>query len=96
MFARDVLTAHHQSYYSGREFPNDWESPVPVPFLSVRSSARFVFALSFVDPTLTDIDGRDLLDDAATLLKAVLQEYGVGGKTAAGYGRFGPLSEDTA
>jgi CRISPR-associated protein Cmr6 len=95
IFARDVLTVHHRSYYSGEELPNDWESPVPVPFLSVRSGARFVFALSCIDPTLTDVDGRDLLDDAETLLQAALQEYGVGGKTSAGYGRFGSPSEES-
>jgi CRISPR/Cas system CMR subunit Cmr6 (Cas7 group RAMP superfamily) len=37
-----------------------------------------------------------VLDDAETLLQAALQEYGVGDQTSAGYGRFGPSSEESA
>lgn len=96
MFARDVLTVHHQSYYEGNGLPNDWESPVPVPFLSIPAGTRFVFALSCTDPTLRAEGQRALLDKAQEFLQDALLEYGVGGKTAAGYGRFESCADGSA
>jgi CRISPR-associated protein Cmr6 len=78
---RDVLTVHHRGYYQGgASWPSDHENPNPVPFVSVRPGARFLFTLS--------CDDTELLESAATFLIDALQEWGVGGKTAAGYGRL--------
>lgn len=81
-FARDVLTVHQKEYYDsqGREAPNDWTSPVPVGFLTVRPKTRFLLALT---------GPRDWTDLAMRLLLAALAEWGIGGKTSAGYGRLG-------
>ena len=82
MLAPDVLTVHQKRYYDsgGETGPSDWDSPVPISFLSVPPGARFVFALHCADAKL--------LERAAHYLRAALREWGVGGKTAAGYGRF--------
>lgn len=78
-FAADVLTVHHKGYYdsSGQSAPNDYDSPNPVAFLTVRPKCRLLLALS--GPSVwTEL--------AAQLLADALKNWGVGGKTAAGYG----------
>jgi CRISPR-associated protein Cmr6 len=82
----DIMTPHHEDYYGGkRRLPTDFDDPVPIPFLSVRGT--FHFALSVDDPSEL---GSRWLDAAWIILTEALQEWGVGGKTSSGYGRFGP------
>lgn len=78
-FAADVLTVHQKSYYdsSGQSLPNDYDSPNPVAFLTVRPKCRLLLALS--GPS-------EWTELAARLLTDALQHWGVGGKTTAGYG----------
>jgi CRISPR-associated protein Cmr6 len=86
-FAVDVLTVHQRSYYgqdkeagaSGQSWPNDYDSPNPVGFISIKPGARFLLA----------IDGDAGWGGVALdLLIEALQEWGAGGKTSAGYGHF--------
>lgn len=89
-FHRDVITVHHQKYYQdGKEWPTDFDDPVPIPFLVVRPGARFCFALSVPEgwrkPDATDEHGKDF---ATQMLQYALCELGAGGKTNAGYGYF--------
>jgi len=83
--APDVLTVHQKEYYdsNGMSLPNDYGSPVPVSFLTVRPQTRFLVALSG-KPEWTEF--------AMTMLRDALAEWGVGGKTAAGYGRMRVVS----
>lgn len=78
-FAADVLTVHQKGYYdsSGQNLPNDYDSPNPVAFLTVRPKCRLLLTLS--GPS-------DWTELAARLLADALKNWGVGGKTAAGYG----------
>lgn len=78
-FAADVLTVHQKGYYdsSGQTLPNDYDSPNPVAFLTVRPKCRLLLALS--GPS-------EWTELAARLLADALENWGVGGKTAAGYG----------
>jgi len=80
-FALDVLTVHQKPYYDdlGQHWPNDYSSPNPVSFLTVRPGTHFLFALS---------GPADWTELAESLLVDALQEWGVGGKTSAGYGRL--------
>jgi len=80
-FAGDVLTVHQKGYYesSGGNWPNDYDSPNPVGFLTVRPGARFLFALS---------GPADWTGLAERLLRDALARWGIGGKTSAGYGRL--------
>lgn len=98
---RDVLTVHQGAYYrDGRRqgvWPNDYESPTPVAFLSVRPKARFLVALSLA-PSADGHGEADRAEDAALLrraaryLRKALDDWGIGGKTAAGYGRMAALA----
>lgn len=86
-YARDVLTVHQRRYYGQGDgarsdhqpWPSDHDDPNPVGFLTVRPGAGFLIALT---------------GDAAWAawamphLERALVEWGVGGKTVAGYGRF--------
>lgn len=80
-FSADVLTVHQKGYYdsSGQSAPNDYDSPNPVAFLTVRPGARLLFALS---------GPADWTELALRLLCDALQAWGIGGKTSAGYGRL--------
>jgi CRISPR-associated protein Cmr6 len=81
-FARDVLTVHQKPYYDQRsedDWPNDWTSPVPVPFITVRPGTRFLLVLT---------GPRSWRVRAMSLLLAALAEWGIGGKTSVGYGRL--------
>lgn len=89
----DIMNPHHSAYYTGNEFPADWQSPTPVTFLAVGRGAVFSFALAVRRRQLAngafepapDADRR--LEQAQDWLAAAL-ERGLGGKTSAGYGRF--------
>jgi len=84
----DVITPHHSEYYSGKqEEPTDFDSPIPIPFLSV--SGTFLVALS-ADRSRPNPD--KWLDLAFTLVTQSLREWGVGGKTSSGYGRLTPVA----
>jgi CRISPR-associated protein Cmr6 len=89
--ARDVLTVHQRTYYSeepgSKAWPNDYDSPIPVAFLTVRPSARFLVAISG-PPALLGV--------AEDCLRGALAGRGVGGKTAAGYGRIELILHESA
>lgn len=80
-FAADVLTVHQKAYYdsSGGSWPNDYDNPNPVAFLTVKPGARFLFAVS---------GPADWTELAEHLLRQALEMWGVGSKTSAGYGRL--------
>lgn len=81
LLERDVLTVHQRGYYEGEgeDWPNDYDDPNPVQFITVRPGLRFHFALT---------GPQDWVTLAGSELQKALREWGIGGKTAAGYGRF--------
>ncbi len=85
----DIMNPHYPKYYGGEEPPTDWQSPVPVYFLTVAPSTEFRFAVGWRG-TLDD-EGRRLRDLARTWLVEGLTQLGAGAKTSAGYGYFLPL-----
>lgn len=85
----DVLTPHYQDWYGERaEIPGDWESPIPVTFLTVAPGTEFTF---HVRP-LRSAPER-LAAELKALLGTALSWLGVGGKTSAGYGYFAEAAE---
>lgn len=88
-YAADVLTVHQKEYYDseGERSPNDYEAPNPVSFLTIRPGVQLLFALS--GPT-------DWTALAERLLREALNEWGLGGKTSAGYGRIDDQSNNVA
>jgi CRISPR-associated protein Cmr6 len=82
----DVMTPHHSAYYAGEPRPPaDWDSPIPVPFLSV--TGRFCFALGLA-PGVDKEQGKPWLETAWKILELALREEGIGAKTTSGYGRI--------
>jgi CRISPR type III-B/RAMP module RAMP protein Cmr6 len=81
----DVLNPHYGDYYQSAAKsvpPAAHLNPVPTYFLTVDRGSRFRFAVASKDPALAA--------RAEGWLKSALTELGIGGKTAAGYGFFGP------
>lgn len=82
----DVLTVHYPSYYRdeakiGASIESD--DPQPISFISVRGD--FLLAVS---PVVSDEKAEPWAQLALDLLVEALQEWGVGAKTNAGYGRL--------
>ncbi len=73
----DIITVHHPGYYQGNEAPADWDSPIPVPFLS--ATGKYLIVI-----------GGDIrwTDKAFEILNLALREEGIGAKTSSGYGRM--------
>jgi CRISPR-associated protein Cmr6 len=80
----DVMTPHHPKWFDGSEPPTDFDSPIPVPFLSV--SGGFRVAVTWHGPEHQEAN--NWTDLAFSLLKEALSEWGIGGKTTSGYGRL--------
>ena len=78
--APDVITVHHQGYYSGTQPPDDRESPVPNHFLTVTGSFYFVMRVR------SSGQGWDVF--VKKLAQHLLATEGIGAKRSAGYGRF--------
>ena len=76
--ALDVITVHHQSYYSGTSAPAGTESPIPVSFLTV--TGKFYFTVQVPNPSWASF--------VSEALKDLLTNKGIGAKRSAGYGRF--------
>ena len=85
----DVVTCHHGDYYANPDSvtASDTEEPVPVVFPTVAAGQIFVFAVL----PLRDCSS-ELLTEARTWLTNGLQLFGLGAKTAAGYGWFEDVS----
>ena len=81
--APDVITVHHQSYYSKSKPPQDRESPVPNHFLSV--TGQFYFSFRIAAETEQAPQWGEFVTAAA---QEFLKSEGIGGKRSAGYGRF--------
>jgi len=82
----DVLTPHHKKYYEGHaayKVALDTEDPVPVFFPAVADSTVYTFTLHLLAPARANV-----LDEAVQWLRTGLKIYGLGAKTAAGYGWF--------
>ncbi|MCO6445732.1 MAG: type III-B CRISPR module RAMP protein Cmr6, partial [Anaerolineae bacterium] len=85
VFDVDVMTPHYPGYYrdSGATPPSDDQSPVPISFITVAAGCVFRFAVGWRGPK--NLEAREF---AADLLADALSEFGIGAKTAAGYGVF--------
>jgi CRISPR-associated protein Cmr6 len=80
----DVMTPHHPKWIDGSKAPTDFDSPNPVPFVSVHGT--FHIAVTWNGPGATQAS--DWTNLAFNLLAEALKEWGVGGKTSSGYGRL--------
>lgn len=81
-FALDIMNSHYPKYYGEKALPTNDQDPNPVTFLTV-ASTKFMFALAPRAPRVQSDANK-----AKEWLQQALQQYGVGGKTSAGYGYF--------
>jgi len=79
----DIMNPHFPKYYTGDSPPSDDQNPVPVPYLTVAAGQLFVFSILPRTP-----DAAPLVKRAGAWLIRGLKEFGVGAKTAQGYGLF--------
>lgn len=91
IFTLDVMTPHFKEYYnsgnagSGKPTtpPHDADSPNPVTFIAVTEGAEFGFAVGTRPGVSNKLSKR-----GAQWLARALEEFGIGAKTASGYGAF--------
>jgi CRISPR-associated protein Cmr6 len=85
-FMLDVMTPHHPQWnvVSNPAAPTDFDSPIPVPFLSV--TGAFHVAVSWRGPASDK--ARNWTELTLSLLCDALRDWGIGGKTTSGYGRL--------
>jgi len=76
----DIMNPHYPDYYTKNEPPTDWQSPIPIKFLTIDSNTEFQFYIAGKD--------KELLDKTKKLLIEALKNYGIGAKTSLGYGIF--------
>jgi CRISPR-associated protein Cmr6 len=82
----DIMNPHYADYYQGKAAPTDWQSPVPITFLTVKERTAFRFAVGWRGRL--DEEGRRRHQQAVEWLQRGLSELGAGAKTSAGYGYF--------
>lgn len=83
-----VLTPHYTNYYNGYGLvsPGDWESPNPIPFLTVSENNEFLLGILPRRKSNND-DKKDCFKVLKWITEA-LETIGIGAKTSSGYGRF--------
>jgi CRISPR-associated protein Cmr6 len=82
-FRLDVMTPHFGDYYTHNKPPSEDQNPIPVTYLTLNSRQIFRFAL--LPRTQNDTAW---VEQARNWLQTGLKDYGVGAKTAQGYGLF--------
>ncbi|HNT96453.1 MAG TPA: type III-B CRISPR module RAMP protein Cmr6 [Thermotogota bacterium] len=80
----DIVNNHFPDYYGDvpDSPPNDWYNPIPVRYMAVSPGATIRFTLLLKGET-----GK-VKEEIKKQFKAMLEHWGVGAKTAYGYGRF--------
>jgi CRISPR-associated protein Cmr6 len=104
--AVDIMNPHYPKYYNhepgSKDFqpPADWQSPVPIFFLTVKdTSFQFLFgvrkgAIPFKDVNFIHSEDTawnkkgNVIEVLKALLTEALANHGIGAKTAVGYGRM--------
>jgi CRISPR-associated protein Cmr6 len=85
----DTMTPHYSDYYGDKQntvTPSAWQSPMPIPFMTVAPGTEFFFAMGWRTPL--DDNATQLRGMAVNWLREGLTKLGAGAKTSAGYGYF--------
>jgi len=86
----DVMNPHYGPYYNGGGDtpPADYHNPIPIFFLTVDKKTQFQFMVGSKEGNWLKDDYKIEGKDIEWWLKDALQNYGIGAKTAVGYGYF--------
>jgi CRISPR-associated protein Cmr6 len=97
----DVMTPHHSKYYSdkkGETAPTDFDDPIPITFLSIVGTFYVVVSCDVdgeMDQSKGKTEGQKWAGLTFNLLTEALRDWGIGGKTNAGYGRLVLANSDS-
>ena len=75
----EVMTPHHSQYYRDGSPPADYDSPIPIAFLTVAPGQEFLMAA---------LGSKDDLKVLEKYWDISLEYMGIGAKTSSGFGRF--------
>jgi len=81
---KDIMNPHYPDYYDKKQPPTDTQNPRPINFLTISGKFKFVFG---VKKEFKIKEGNSLKFIQNELQKS-LQKFGIGAKTAVGYGYF--------
>ena len=87
-FVKDIITTHYQKYYgdaTNDRLPDGTENPIPIKMTALDAGLKFFVVLQGEESERKFIK--------QVLLEA-LENYGIGGKTAVGYGRFAYIESE--
>lgn len=79
----DIMNPHYPDYYNGSAPPADYQSPVPIYFLTVEDTP---FGFMIATKKEKDIFNENIKIFLEENLKMALLEKGIGAKTSLGYG----------
>jgi CRISPR-associated protein Cmr6 len=80
----EIMTPHFVDYYQDNDPPRDNQGPQPITYLAVDANVPFLFCIS---PRTNNVHENFVKLTTRWLIFA-LKDYGIGGKTASGMGRF--------
>jgi CRISPR-associated protein Cmr6 len=83
-YAVDIMNVHYKNYYGAKQAPSDDQKLNPITYLTVAASQKFNFAV--LPRTQTDTAYVPVV--RKYLETGLKEEYGIGAKTAQGYGVF--------
>ena len=91
----DIMNNHHSKYYSKEGKLNDTESPKPIRFMAICDTSFDInIAVKKKENKVlegnlaTEFKNKNMLEVTVECLKMALEYYGIGAKTAVGYGYF--------
>jgi CRISPR-associated protein Cmr6 len=96
----DVLTVHYPEYYGkDRTSPDDNQNPRPISFYTLASNEKVMIPFGILNSAIrkrySDISLDDLLSLLTVWIEKAFKEYGIGSKTATGYGRLTGFNDIT-
>ena len=91
---KDIMNNHYPNYYDGNEYPTDDQNPRPINFLGVRGTFKFIFGVKKDFEIKINKNRYSVLKFIKENLEKSLKEFGIGAKTAVGYGYFEEVKND--
>ena len=85
---KDIMNSHYPDYYDGNEHPTDDQNPRPINFLAVTGTFKFMFGVKKDFKIEINKNRCPVLKFIKENLEKSLKEFGIGAKTAVGYGYF--------
>lgn len=92
----DIMNNHYRKYYNGTLAPNDTQNPNPVNFMTLKN-AKFEITIATKENIKIKeglFKDKDILILVKEELSNALEVFGIGAKTAVGYGYFETIKSE--